>query len=424
MQAQVEVARQRPDSLVDVRGGEVRGITIAVPLTEERKWLVARMPESAVQALLAQATALPESQRSSFINDWIRRNQEAVYDAYLQFTESGGSGRRFTYAVVLPESPSAQAAAGPLAAIPRTVQVPETIPARTETPAPATPPVQRPAETPAPATVAVVAPPVTPAVVPPTTRTAPAPAVAPITRPGQVVGGVPQPGMDVETGHVYLSFNVLSSTGAEVPVFVDVDSGFLDNSAYPTAEDRAQFLASGLHGALGRSTYQFLGLLSGNRERVVVMIDGLDSDLDSLRRLFETGSSEAPVIAVAPPPEETVVSPPPQAERREPTVRFTSQGDGTEENPYVIEAIGGSGRRARLPFAFTTSDNSARIHVTVLLRESHVRSGAIATTRNDLKTVCMSILTGQAGLSGEEARTMLPPIGPGLGAVQRRFEAE
>lgn len=299
---QVEIARQQPSQLVETRHGQVTGLPIAVPAADQGKWLVAHMPDSVVQALLARTAELPESQRQSFINDWMTRNQDAMYDAYQQFAEAGGGGRRFTYSIVPVESVQV---APPVVHGPFGIIIP-----RPAIPAP------------------IVA----------ATETAPTQLPSVALRPGRLVGGTPQPVIDEETGHVFVSFNVMSSAGSPVAVMVDMDSdlGIIDHSTYPTPADRSRFLANSLQGALSRSAMAFFGILSGSRDKVAVTIGDSPSDLDSLRRLFETGSAEEPVATtpVPAPAGEAVAAP---VETRALSVRFTERGDGSEEHPYVID---------------------------------------------------------------------------------------
>lgn len=88
----------------EVRRGEVRSITIHVPLLSGRNdYLVVRMPDAAVRDLLSQAQALPQEQRTQFIREWVVRNQQAVLEQYIR---SGGSERRFRYDVVPARAPA------------------------------------------------------------------------------------------------------------------------------------------------------------------------------------------------------------------------------------------------------------------------------------------------------------------------------
>ncbi len=83
---------------VEMRGGQVRSITLNIPLlTAPNAYLVVRLPDSVVSGLLTHVRTLPEQQRADFLREWVMRNQEAVLDQYVR---SGASSRRFRYNVV------------------------------------------------------------------------------------------------------------------------------------------------------------------------------------------------------------------------------------------------------------------------------------------------------------------------------------
>jgi len=418
VQVRVVSERDAQDALsqpFDIRNGQIRGISIAVALPDaEGRYLLATVRDSSViDSLVEQARQLPEASRQSFLIDWLTRNKTAMYSAYVA---AGEPERRFDYTVVLPsEIPTTTFAGVTPSRVPPTSALPQPVPI---TPAPVT--VEQPLAT---ATVP------TPAVSPLGSTTVPSPTVAPLPRAG-TLRDVGAPIVNPDTGVVSLSFGVVSSSGVSIPVVVEVPSEFLDHSAYPTAAERGRMVATSLSGLLSsRSVTSFLGVLGASRGAVVT-IDGRVSDITSLRTLMQTGSLPIPV---APLPEEgevvaggpvPPVTPAPPVERRPSVFTFTEQGDGTTDHPYLIESTGGTGRRARIPIAFTTSDNSRTISVEVVMWESQLQSGAIGATRNDLKNLCLHLLVEHAGLSEEEALTMLPPIGPALSVPRRAFGIE
>jgi hypothetical protein len=84
--------------LETTRSGEVRALTITVPLLSERNsYLVVRLPENLVRDVLSYAGTLPEDQRRDYLSEWIIRNQQAVLSQYIQ---SGRTSRAFRYDVV------------------------------------------------------------------------------------------------------------------------------------------------------------------------------------------------------------------------------------------------------------------------------------------------------------------------------------
>ncbi|MEW6035836.1 MAG: hypothetical protein AB1529_04445, partial [Candidatus Micrarchaeota archaeon] len=91
-------ARQAISNPVDVRRGQVRSITLTIPLLTDRgSYLVVRLPDTVVQELLTQARTLPEAERPGFVRDWVMRNQQAVLEQYIL---SSRGQRRFRYNVV------------------------------------------------------------------------------------------------------------------------------------------------------------------------------------------------------------------------------------------------------------------------------------------------------------------------------------
>lgn len=102
---------------VELRRGEVRSITLTIPLLNDNtSYLVVRLPDNVVQALLTHVRTLPQSERQEFIYNWVMRNQQAVIEQHIR---SGGRDRRFRYDVV------------PIQALPR---VTESTPRRVEPP--------------------------------------------------------------------------------------------------------------------------------------------------------------------------------------------------------------------------------------------------------------------------------------------------
>jgi hypothetical protein len=85
-------------SPVETRRGELRSVTLTIPLLSERNtYLVVRLPNEAVQEAVRQARELPEAERPAFLREWVMRNQQAVIEQYVR---SGRSERRFRYDVV------------------------------------------------------------------------------------------------------------------------------------------------------------------------------------------------------------------------------------------------------------------------------------------------------------------------------------
>ncbi|MEW6722463.1 MAG: hypothetical protein AB1324_04325 [Candidatus Micrarchaeota archaeon] len=127
--AQAQRALSNP---VTLRRGEVQSITLTIPLLSDRNsYLVVRLPDESVRALMSHLGTLPQDQRREFTVEWIMRNQQAVLDQYVR---SGGSERRFRYDVV-----PIQAQPPILSSTPRRVdeQRPparETVPRREESP--------------------------------------------------------------------------------------------------------------------------------------------------------------------------------------------------------------------------------------------------------------------------------------------------
>ncbi|MFN7991209.1 MAG: hypothetical protein U0R44_03555 [Candidatus Micrarchaeia archaeon] len=103
-----EAARRALSSPVEAsRRGEVRSITLTIPLLSDRNsYLVVRLPDTIVQDLMRQAREVPEPQRREFITDWVMRNQEAVLEQYI----AGERTRRsFRYNVVPVRTPVTEA---------------------------------------------------------------------------------------------------------------------------------------------------------------------------------------------------------------------------------------------------------------------------------------------------------------------------
>jgi len=75
--------------------GEITEIVLSVPVFfEKNTFLMVHIPKNVVQDLVKSAAALPESERPQFIRDWIKKNQQAVYDKYVA---SGGKTTHFDY---------------------------------------------------------------------------------------------------------------------------------------------------------------------------------------------------------------------------------------------------------------------------------------------------------------------------------------
>lgn len=97
-------AAQNIRTPVVVRKGKVKSVTITIPLFEPNdkqgrgKYLVAELPKAIVDDLLRQASNLPEKERSDFIKEWLKKNQEAVLNQYLKV--KGKSPKTFRYDVI------------------------------------------------------------------------------------------------------------------------------------------------------------------------------------------------------------------------------------------------------------------------------------------------------------------------------------
>jgi len=113
MQADVNVrtlrAQQARDAIanqVEIKRGEVRGITLTIPLlTDANSYLVVRVPDAAVKELIEKAKSLPEAERPDFIREWVLKNQRAIIGQYVS---SGGKARQFRYDVVPAQAVQAQ----------------------------------------------------------------------------------------------------------------------------------------------------------------------------------------------------------------------------------------------------------------------------------------------------------------------------
>ncbi|MFH0885024.1 MAG: hypothetical protein V1861_04900 [Candidatus Micrarchaeota archaeon] len=91
-------AREAMANQVEIRRGEVRSITLTIPLlSDQNSYLVVRLPEESVRSLMDHVATLPEGERNAFIKEWVMRNQAAVLEQYIN---SGQSSRHFRYDVV------------------------------------------------------------------------------------------------------------------------------------------------------------------------------------------------------------------------------------------------------------------------------------------------------------------------------------
>jgi len=91
-------ARRAISNPVELRRGEVRSITLTIPLlTDRNSYLVVRLPDQAVQDLLSHVRTLPTNERNTFIRDWVMRNQQLIIEQHIRI---GGRERRFRYDVV------------------------------------------------------------------------------------------------------------------------------------------------------------------------------------------------------------------------------------------------------------------------------------------------------------------------------------
>ena len=91
-------ARRALSNPVELRRGEVRSITLTIPLlTDRNSYLVVRLPDQAVQDLLSHVRTLPTNERNTFIRDWVMRNQQVIIEQHIRV---GGRQRRFRYDVV------------------------------------------------------------------------------------------------------------------------------------------------------------------------------------------------------------------------------------------------------------------------------------------------------------------------------------
>ncbi len=98
--------------------GEITEIVLSVPIFfEKNTFLVVHIPKNVVQDLIKSTAAQPESERAQFIRDWIKNNQQAIYEKYVA---SGGKTTHFDYE-------AAQIAAPTTLPKPTKVQPPPTV---------------------------------------------------------------------------------------------------------------------------------------------------------------------------------------------------------------------------------------------------------------------------------------------------------
>jgi hypothetical protein len=96
-------ARHQISHPVEMRRGDLRSVTLTIPLLEKGAFLVVKLPIPIVQEVVRQSRELPESERSQFVREWIMRNQQAVLEQYVQ---SGRGQKRFRYDVIPSLAPS------------------------------------------------------------------------------------------------------------------------------------------------------------------------------------------------------------------------------------------------------------------------------------------------------------------------------
>ncbi len=90
--------RQMASPVETSRKGEIRGMTLTVPLLSGRdSYLVVRVPEQSVKDLAAYVLTLPEKDRSEYVRQWVLNNQQAVLEQYVR---NGRQEKRFNYDVM------------------------------------------------------------------------------------------------------------------------------------------------------------------------------------------------------------------------------------------------------------------------------------------------------------------------------------
>ncbi|NYZ74480.1 hypothetical protein H0O00_05025 [Candidatus Micrarchaeota archaeon] len=89
--------RQMSSPLETSRKGEIKGMTLTVPLLSGRdSYLVVRLPEQSVKDLVDYVRSLPEKDRAGFVRQWVLNNQQAILEHYVR---NGRQEKRFNYEI-------------------------------------------------------------------------------------------------------------------------------------------------------------------------------------------------------------------------------------------------------------------------------------------------------------------------------------
>jgi hypothetical protein len=114
---------------VIVLAGQVRAITLVVPLMEKDKYLVVKLPDQTVKDLIRSASTQSKEKRQAFITDFIAKNQQAMVAQHIRT----GEPSRFTFKVI-----GLDQAATPMAPIvtPRRVEAQKPQPVKVPQPQP------------------------------------------------------------------------------------------------------------------------------------------------------------------------------------------------------------------------------------------------------------------------------------------------
>lgn len=80
---------------LDIKNGEIEGITLTMPTSTPGSYLVVRLPDEVVDEMVNYYKSLLPSMRAGFLDDWISKNQEKALEEYL-----GGAGNSFSFDAV------------------------------------------------------------------------------------------------------------------------------------------------------------------------------------------------------------------------------------------------------------------------------------------------------------------------------------
>lgn len=91
-------ARKQMESPLEMRKGEIKGMTLTIPLLSgPNSYLVVKIPGQAVNELTEQVKTVPEDKRAAFIRQWVMSNQQAALEKYVR---DGRTEKRFMYDIV------------------------------------------------------------------------------------------------------------------------------------------------------------------------------------------------------------------------------------------------------------------------------------------------------------------------------------